>query len=96
MDKRFLRVCLVIFLVGILVNVFSSPKSYVDKYNFKDCQVHIVKSGEILWTICEGYCPEEIDLREYIELVMEVSDKEDTKLMPGETVILPIIAEKEH
>lgn len=96
MDKRFLRVCLVIFLVGILGIIFCSPKSYVDKYDFKDCEVHIVKSGETLWTICDSYCPEEIDLREYIELVKEVSDKEDTKLMPGETVTLPIIAEKEH
>lgn len=96
MDKKLLRVCLVIFLVGILGNVFYSPKSYVDKYNFEECQVHIVKSGETLWTICDSYCPEEIDLREYIELVKEISDKKDTKLMPGETVTLPIIAEKEH
>ncbi len=95
MDKRFLRTCLVIFLAIILYNVFLSiPVNYCEKYDVKGSIPVAVHAGDTIWGLCREQCPEDIDIREYIEMVKQLSGKWDDEIHVGEILMFPIIEEE--
>lgn len=49
---------------------------------------YIVQSGDTLWRICRPYCPDSMDIRDYIQLIQEVNGKSSATIYVGEAITL--------
>lgn len=52
--------------------------------------VIIADSGDTLWSICEPYCPEKMDLRLFIDKVMYINDLDNSSLSIGQEIVIPL------
>lgn len=53
-----------------------------------DHSSHAVEYGDTLWEICKLYCPEDMDIWEYINLVKEINKLEDSTIRAGEWITI--------
>ncbi len=86
---RFYTFLLVLTVILALVFMFFLQNSA--KANKKiDYNTIIVKSGDTLWDIAksENY---NIDTREYIYQIRKINNLSDANLIPGQSLILPVI-----
>ncbi|MBQ2696194.1 MAG: LysM peptidoglycan-binding domain-containing protein [Clostridia bacterium] len=50
----------------------------------------IADTGDTLWTLCEPYCPEGMDLRLFIDKVMYENNLKSSGLSIGQEVVIPL------
>lgn len=50
--------------------------------------LYTVQSGDSLWSISRGYCPDNVDRREWIDAVQEINDLQDAIIYPGQRLIV--------
>lgn len=50
--------------------------------------LYTVQSGDTLWAISRGYCPDNVDRREWIDAVLELNELQDAIIHPGQTLIV--------
>lgn len=55
-----------------------------------DEDIVCVEAYDTLWGYAESRCPDNMDIRKYIKLVVEYNDKDDATLYVGEVIRLPI------
>lgn len=53
-------------------------------------EVVFVQENDTLWNLSKGSCPEGMDLRKYIDIVVKYNDKDSAGLDVGEVIKLPI------
>lgn len=55
-------------------------------------EIVFVEEGDTLWNYAEEYCPNDMDIRKYIEIVRDYNDKDDATVYVGEVICLPIFS----
>lgn len=45
---------------------------------------YCVDRGETLWSIAKQYCPDDMDIRDYIKLIINENELTTTTLQPGQ------------
>lgn len=70
-----------IIALGIL-NICKSPT-----YEWTRT-LYLVNHGETLWSICQEYCPDKMDIQEYIYLVKKENNMVSSMIHEGDTLTL--------
>lgn len=89
---NFLKMLLVIGVAGIIVyatvacfrSAFSSTMDGVQWEQENYC----VESGDTLWSIGATYCPNGVDVREWIEEVKEINGLSNSMIYPRDRLIV--------
>lgn len=71
-----------ITLIVILILAFTIKTINTSSYTFREIE-YTVARGETLWSIAEDYCPEDMDIREYIDRLHISPD-----IYEGQTIII--------
>lgn len=84
------RLFIITFLICIiiLIVIFDIPEYEWEKGSY------IVQRGDTLWGICTQYCPQGVDIWEYINLIKEENEMESSRIYEGEELIVFIAKER--
>ena len=55
-------------------------------------EIVFIEEGDTLWSYAEEYCPQDMDIRKYIEIVRDYNGKDDATVYVGEVICLPIFS----
>ena len=55
-----------------------------------DEQTYFVEEGDTLWNYAENNCPDDMDIRKYIQIIIDYNDKDSANIEVGEIIYLPI------
>lgn len=69
-EKR-IAICGIIVIIGIVASLLSSAE--FAKRDYTETTV-IVSTGDTLWTIAKEYCPNDMDIRRYINHIQKDND----------------------
>lgn len=58
-----------------------------------DEKVVTAEPYDSLWGFCKETCPEQMDIRKYIDIVIEYNDKDNAEIYVNEVIRLPIFEE---
>lgn len=50
--------------------------------------LYLVNRGETLWSICHKYCPDKMDMQEYIYLIKQENNMMSSTIYAGDTLII--------
>ena len=50
--------------------------------------LYLVNHGETLWSICHKYCPDKMDMQEYIYLIKQENNMVSSTIYAGDTLII--------
>lgn len=75
--KKLLSIILIFALIIYIACTLDTPK-----HNFKEIE-YTVSKGETLWSIAREYCPEDMDIREYIHKL-----NINPEIYEGQTIII--------
>lgn len=87
--KRFF-ISLVLLLIIILIVKFETPDYEWEAVPYR------VQYGDTLWSICSQYCPQGVDIWEYIYLVKAENDMESSLIYAGEELTVLIAKERNY
>lgn len=88
--KRYI-LTIVILLLFIFIYCFSYSKLEVVAE-----EIYVVKKGDTLWDIAKEQIDENVDVRDYIHLIKEYNDGLTPNINVGQSIILPILGEKDE
>lgn len=84
--KRIIEViCIIAFIVMCCSLVVKSVTP--DRHEFEEV-TYTVESGDCLWYIANDYCPDDMDKREYIQLIRERNGLTSSIIYPGQNLIV--------
>ena len=86
--KRFF-IATVLMCIIVLIVHFETPEYEWEAVSY------MVECGDTLWSICAQYCPQGVDIWEYIYLVKEENGMETSRIYAGDTITILIPREKE-
>ena len=49
----------------------------------------VIRAGQTLWDVAERFAPASVDVRAYVDAVIEINDLEGGSVQPGERIRLP-------
>ncbi|NLN49734.1 MAG: LysM peptidoglycan-binding domain-containing protein [Clostridiales bacterium] len=75
----------------IIFSIFLGMKVNAKNETDPVCESIYVESGDTLWSISSKYAPNNMDLRLYIDKVMEINDIETAILRPGQMLYVPVL-----
>ena len=55
-----------------------------------DEETYFVEEGDTLWNYADDHCPKDMDIRKYIQIIVDYNDKDSANIEVGEIVYLPI------
>lgn len=55
-----------------------------------DEEIYFVEDGDTLWSYADDHCPNDMDIRKYIKIIVDYNDKESANVEVGEIIRLPI------
>lgn len=62
-----------------------------ERAEFTQTITRMIQKGDTLWDIAQEYNPEGHDIRNYVAMISRVNDLHNQPLMPGETILIPIL-----
>lgn len=74
-------------LLGVSVLVLNCLQPTMARVEWHEA-LYTVQSGDSLWSISRGYCPDNVDRREWIDAVQEINDLQDAIIYPGQRLIV--------
>ncbi len=84
--KILLIIVLCLLLIIYALSRISNTK--YDRGGFREIP-HTVSSGETLWSISKQYCPSDMDIRQYIDLLEQTNSiSASGYIYPGDKLIL--------
>lgn len=83
MKRFFIASVLVLFI--LLIVKFDTPNYEWEAVPYR------VQYGDTLWSICSQYCPQGVDIWEYIYLVKEENGMETSLIYAGDTINILIV-----
>ena len=75
-------ICLALLFTLVVIFTSNTPEREWERSSYA------VEYGDTLWEICKLYCPEDMDLREYINLVKRINQLEDSTIRAGEWITI--------
>lgn len=98
MKRRYRIVKPIRFFVFVLLLVLTitfssmtilklSQASASSRNTYKQIEIH---TGDTLWEIASNYCPNNIDIREYVSEICETNDINANNISPGNVVFVPL------
>lgn len=92
--RRLLRrknrmVCLIIFLVCLIAYQCLKP-SKIEACTPNKFVTVIVYEGDSLWKIAEQFNSDDMDIRNYINLIQQHNEIESSVLQPGDIIEVPV------
>lgn len=84
----------IIIIIGLIISSLNS-----DLFNERDIigEMRVtIEDGDTLWSLSRSLnvCPDDMDIRLYIDIVKDYNDLEDSNIDKGDMIIFPILAEK--
>lgn len=76
----------VALITGVLVYSSVSRSALIQS----DEKTVTAEPYDTLWGFCKETCPEQMDIRKYIDIVIEYNDKDNAEIYVGECIHLPI------
>lgn len=86
-QKALLALAAVAIAVGIIVALFVGSASTVGEVRWQE-QEYIVQTDDTLWGIGSAYCPENVDIREWIDEVQEINGLSDSCIHAGDKLVI--------
>ena len=78
-------------LIIIIFGIINLTLSSTNKPIIIDYDRYVVKSGDTLWNIAENYCPDDMDIREYIYEIKEINNISSNEYIhPRDCIELPV------
>lgn len=88
--RKVIKVCVIILLcILVLIGIVTlTPQRKITRADFDITSV-VVKRGESPWSIAERYCPEELDIRKYLQWCADENGLHDwnTYIQAGDEII---------
>lgn len=85
-------IVLAIALTAIVVSNIVSRPVLVQT----DEEVYFVEENDTLWDYANDHCPKDMDIRKYIQIIVDYNDKDDATLYVGEVIYLPIFSANKY
>ena len=74
-------------IIALIIALVVLVKSKSPSYEWTRT-LYLVNSGETLWSICQEYCPDKMDIQEYIYLVKKENNMVTSMIHEGDTLTL--------
>lgn len=55
-------------------------------------EIVFIEEGDTLWSYADDYCPNDMDIRKYIQIIVDYNGKDDATVYVGEVICLPIFS----
>lgn len=89
--KRVLGMFSVAIIVAIALTAIITSSLMSRPYLVQvDEQTYFVEEGDTLWSYAEDSCPDDMDIRKYIQIIIDYNDKDSANIEVGEIIYLPI------
>ena len=88
--KRFVVVISIMVMLVTTVAMLIANATADDPYLYIDTGHWYVSKGDTLWSIAELHSNEQHDTRKVIEIIKELSNKTNSTIYEGETLIVPL------
>ena len=89
-ERNIRRVC---FFGGVAILALLLCGTCSRSEETKATDVYMVKQGDTLWSIAGKCKRDNSDSREFIQLMYELNEGLDTKILPGQMIIVPVMEE---
>ena len=77
-------ICLISIIAFVLLTIGLVVNS---RYDFHE-ETYYVKGGDRLWNIASDYCPDGMDVRDYLNLLREHNEFTGSVIYPGQEIIV--------
>jgi len=84
MNNQFKAIIAIAAVVYIALLIYFSQAPQSDMTIAKE--VYTVRSGDTLWEIADGYCPDTYDKRIWIDDVIRINGMDDAIILPGDAL----------
>lgn len=89
--KRVLGLFSVAIIVAIALTAIITSSLMSRPYLVQvDEETYFVKEGDTLWSYADDHCPKDMDIRKYIQVIVDYNDKDSANIDVGEIVNVPI------
>jgi len=96
----FLTLFILSFVFGAVMQVYATNDEILTTPSATDelsqsvmlYEIHIVDSGQSLWTIARQYAPAHVDVREYVNEIQILNQLDTNVLFLGQRLLLPSIS----
>ena len=89
--KRVLGLFSVAIIVAIALTAIITSSLMSSPYLVQvDEETYFVEEGDTLWGYADDHCPEDMDIRKYIQIIVDYNDKDSANIEIGEIIYLPI------
>ena len=75
----------VLLTITVLLGVLGSGKTPIYEWTRT---LYFVNHNDTLWSICREYCPDKMDLQEYIYLIKQENNMVSSTVYAGDTLII--------
>ena len=80
-----------ILFLSVLFGLYSLAQTDRNKvYQFTNSESYVVSRGETLWSIAESHSTDEHDTRKVVQIIKELTGKNDSSVQVNETLIIPL------
>ena len=87
--KRLFIITVLICVIALIV-ILDTPEYEWEKASY------LVQSEDTLWSICSQYCPQGVDIWEYIYLVREENCMDSSLIYEGQELIVFVAKERNY
>lgn len=90
---KFYTIIIIVSLVFSLISILFTYSNSNAKYNNRDYyyEYYIVKSNDTIWNIAVKFNTFKIDIRDFVDIIIKENDIEESVIIPGEKLKIPII-----
>lgn len=89
--KRVLGLFCVAIIVAIALTAIITSSLMSRPYLVQvDEETYFVEEGDTLWSYAENNCPDDMDIRKYIQIIVDYNNKDSASIEVGEIVNVPI------
>lgn len=89
--KRVLCMFSVAIIVAIALTAIITSSLMSRPYLVQvDEETYFVEEGDTLWSYADDHCPKDMDIRKYIQIIVDYNDKDSANIEVGEIIYLPI------
>lgn len=85
-DEMIIIVLCVILIFALILGIIAASIRETT-YDFEET-TYTVEKGDCLWYIANEYCPNSMDRHEYIKLIQERNNLENSTIYPGQQLIV--------
>ena len=89
------RFYVALLLISFILSFTSiiTKKSFGDSLNSQDYNYYnyIVRNNDTIWNIAKKFNTYKIDIREFIDIIIEENNINDSLILPGEKLRIPIL-----